>query len=128
MEETPLAITKIDAGAAYFQETGADIEADGEDAPSKCDAIFLRAISLMSIRNTKGTGISSHLRLRELFQLYAGIRPVKAYPNIPQKLADPRCASIDFIVICESTEGLFHSAEVHNRSHIEADFAVEETM
>ena len=126
--EAPLAITMINAGAAYFQETGADIEAGGEDTAGKCDAIFLGAIGLPSIRHPNGTEISPHLRLRERFQLYAGVRPVKAYPNIPQKLADPRAASIDFIVIRESTEGLFHSAAVHNRSHIDADFAVEETM
>ena len=91
--ETPLAITEIDAGAAYFQETGTDIEAGGEEIADKCDAIFLGAIGLPSIRHTNGTEISPHLRLRERFQLYAGVRPVKAYPNIPQKLADPRAAS-----------------------------------
>ena len=78
--EAPLAKTKIDAGAAYFQETGADIEAGGEDTAGKCDAIFLGAIGLPSIRHPNGTEISPHLRLRERFQLYAGVRPVKAYP------------------------------------------------
>ena len=101
--KTPLNITKIDAG----------------------DAIFLGAIGLPSIRYKNGTEISTHLRLREQFQLYAGVRPVKAYPNIPQKLADPRAANINFIVIRESTEGLFHSAAVHNRSHIKTDFTVD---
>ena len=126
--EAPLAVTEIDAGAAYFQETGKDIEPNGEETAGACDAIFLGAIGLPSIRHPDGTEISPHLRLRERFQLYAGVRPVKAYPHIPQKLADPRAAEIDFIVIRESTEGLFHTAPVHNRSRIEADIAVEETM
>ena len=30
--KTPITITKINAGTAYFQETGADIEAGGENA------------------------------------------------------------------------------------------------
>jgi 3-isopropylmalate dehydrogenase len=124
----PLSVTPIDAGAAYFQDTGLDIEPHGEETAGACDAIFLGAIGLPSIRHPDGTEISPHLRLRERFQLYAGVRPVKAYPHIPQKLADPRAASIDFIVIRESTEGLFHTAAVHNRSHIEPDIAVEETM
>ena len=81
-----------------------------------------------SIRHPDGTEISPHLRLLERFQLYAGLRPVKAYPHIPQKLAEPRAAYIDFIVIRESTDGLFHTAAVYNRSRIEADIAVEETM
>ena len=83
---------------------------------------------MQSIQHTNGTKISPHLQLREQFQRNAGVRPVKAYPNIPQKLGDPRATSIDFIVIRETTKGLFHSAAVHNRSHIEADFAIEKTM
>ena len=126
--ETPLTITTVDAGANYFRETGQDIEPDGEETAGACDAIFLGAIGLPSVRYPDGTEISPHLRLRERFQLYAGVRPVKAYPNVPQKLADPRAAQIDFILIRESTEGLFHTAAVHNRSDIEADIAVEETM
>ena len=91
----PLSVTPIDAGAAYFQDTGLDIGPHGEETAGACDAIFLGAIGLPSIRHPDGTEISPHLRLRERFQLYAGVRPVKAYPHIPQKLADPRAASID---------------------------------
>jgi 3-isopropylmalate dehydrogenase len=124
----PLHITPIDAGATYFKDTGRDIETNGETRAGQCDAIFLGAIGLPDIRHQDGTEISPHLRLRDRFQLYAGVRPVKAYPNTPQRLADPRAASIDFIVIRESTEGLFYSAAVHNRSHIEPNVAVEETL
>ena len=89
---------------------------------------FLGAIGLPSIRYPDGIKISPHLRLRERFQLYAGVRPVKAYAHVPQQLAGPRAAEIDFIVIRGSTEELFHTAAVHNQRHIEADIAVEETM
>ncbi len=123
-----LAIREISAGAGYYQETGNDIEPDGEATAGCCDAIFLGAIGLPSIRATDGTEISPHLRLREIYQLYAGIRPVKAYPNAPQRLADPRAAGIDFIVLRESTEGLFYSASVHNRSEIIGDDEVRDTL
>ena len=119
---------EIMAGAGYYRDTGQDIETDGEERAGKADAMYVGAIGLPAIRAKNGTEIAPHLRLRERFELYAGVRPVKAYPHIPQKLADPRAASIDFIVIRESTEGLFHTAAVHNRSHIEPDIAVEETM
>lgn len=111
----------INAGAAYFAETGHDIESDGENRAGDADAIFLGAIGLPSIRHEDGTEISPHLRLRDRFQLYAGVRPVKAYPNAPQRLADPRAAGLDLVIIRESTEGLFYSAAVHNRSVIEGD-------
>jgi len=107
---------EIDAGAAYFRETGADIEPDGEDRAGAADAIFLGAIGLPAVRHDDGTEISPHLRLRDRFGLYAGVRPVKAYPNAPQRLADPRASGIDLVILRESTEGLFYSAAAHKRS------------
>jgi 3-isopropylmalate dehydrogenase len=111
----------IPAGAGYFAETGRDIEADGETRAEAADAIFLGAIGLPSVRHADGTEISPHLRLRDRFGLYAGVRPVKAYPNAPQRLADPRAAGIDLIILRESTEGLFYSAAAHKRSLVVND-------
>ena len=73
-----LAYDTISAGASYYSETGQDIEPDGETRAGQADAIFLGAIGLPSIRSADGTEISPHLRLREKFGLYAGVRPVKA--------------------------------------------------
>ena len=78
----------IQAGAGYFEQTGVDIEPGGEQAAGEYDAIFLGAIGLPAIRHADGTEISPHLRLRDIYGLYAGVRPVKAYPNAPQRLAD----------------------------------------
>lgn len=108
----------IAAGAGYYKEHGIDIEPGGEEKAGESDAIFLGAIGLPSIRHPDGTEISPHLRLRDRYGLYAGVRPIKAYPNAPQRLADPRAAGIDMIILRESTEGLFYSAAVHNRSKI----------
>jgi 3-isopropylmalate dehydrogenase len=113
-----LSYNEILAGAGYFTETGRDIEPGGEEAAGKADAIFLGAIGLPAIRHPDGTEISPHLRLRDIYQLYAGIRPVRAYPNAPQRLADPRAQEIDLVILRESTEGLFYSAAVHGRSEI----------
>ena len=109
---------EIEAGAGYYREHGIDIEADGEEAAGECDAIYLGAIGLPSIRLEDGTEISPHLRLRDRFGLYAGVRPVKAYPNAPQRLADPRAADIDLVILRESSEGLFYSAAVHGRGEV----------
>lgn len=124
----PLTYDEIHAGAGYFKETGLDIEKDGEERVGQADAIFLGAIGLPSIRHENGTEISPHLRLRDQFELYAGVRPVKAYLNAPQRLADPRAAKIDMVILRESTEGLFYSAAVHNRSEIIEGQSVKDTM
>ena len=123
-----LTYDEIHAGAGYFQETGQDIEPGGEVRAGEADAIFLGAIGLPSVRHADGTEISPHLRLRDRYGLYAGVRPVKAYLNAPQRLADSRAAGIDLIILRESTEGLFYSAAVHGRSDIRGDDEVRDTL
>ena len=123
-----LTYNEIRAGSGYFQETGQDIEPGGEERAGEADAIFLGAIGLPSVRHADGTEISPHLRLRDRYGLFAGVRPVKAYPNAPQRLSDPRAAGIDMIILRESTEGLFYSAAVHGRSDIRGDDEVRDTL
>ncbi|MEO1470301.1 MAG: isocitrate/isopropylmalate family dehydrogenase, partial [Pseudomonadota bacterium] len=71
---------EIACGAGHYRETGQDIEPGGEARAGAADAIFLGAIGLPSVRYPDGTEISPHLRLRDRFGLYAGVRPVRAYP------------------------------------------------
>ena len=44
------------------------------------------------------------------------------------KLADLRTTKVDFIVIRESADKLFHTATVHHQSRLGANIATEETM
>ncbi len=125
---TRLYYQEILAGAGYFRETGRDIEERGEEAAGRADAIFLGAIGLPAVRHPDGTEISPHLRLRDRYQLYAGVRPVRAYPNAPQRLADPRARDIDLVILRESTEGLFYSAAVHGRSEVIDDSEVRDVL
>ncbi|WP_420413778.1 isocitrate/isopropylmalate dehydrogenase family protein [Roseibium sp.] len=126
--QLPPQYDEIQAGAGYYKENERDIEPGGEERAEVADAIFLGAIGLPSIRHADGTEISPHLRLRDRFELYAGVRPVKAYPNAPQRLADPRAANIDLIILRESTEGLFYSAATHNRTLLANDDEVRDVL
>ena len=119
---------EIIAGAGYYRDHGIDIEPGGEEAAGEADAILLGAIGLPSVRHVDGTEISPHLRLRDRYRLYAGVRPVKAYPNAPQRLADPRAANIDLVILRESTEGLFYSAAVHGRGEVIDDREARDTL
>lgn len=119
--------TPVQAGAGYYREHGSDIEPGGEKVAEGADAIFLGAIGLPTVRRPDGTEISPHLRLRDRMQLYAGVRPVKSFANTPQRLADPRSAKIDCVIVRESTEGLFYSAAIHGRGeHLNAGQPTEE--
>ncbi|MEM6678944.1 MAG: isocitrate/isopropylmalate family dehydrogenase [Pseudomonadota bacterium] len=116
-----LSLAPVHAGAAYYSEEGVDLEPGGEAVIAGADAILLGAIGLPNVRRPDGTEISPHLRLRDQLQLYAGVRPIKAFANTPLRLADPRAAEIDCVIVRESTEGLFYSAAAHGRGdHLNA--------
>jgi 3-isopropylmalate dehydrogenase len=63
--------------------------------------------------------------LRFELGLYAGVRPVRSVPGIRGPLADPRTAALDFVLVRESTEGLFAS---YGKGTIENDAVARETM
>lgn len=120
-----LAYDGVRAGAAFYKETGKDIEDNGMERCERADAILLGAIGLPSIRYPDGTEISPHLRMRDRFGLFAGVRPVKAFPNVKLYLADPRSAQIDMVILRESTEGLFYS---HGKGEVIGDAEARETL
>ena len=99
----------IDAGADFYLRTGIDITESDFQTCGKADAILFGAMGLPNVFFKDGTEIAPHLRIRDEYGLYAGVRPVKAYPNTPMMLADKRAKNIDFVVLRESTEGMFAS-------------------
>ncbi|WP_420404494.1 isocitrate/isopropylmalate dehydrogenase family protein [Nisaea sp.] len=97
----------VPAGAQHFAQTGESLPADSMETAREADAILLSAMGLPDIRKDDGTEISPQLDLRFALGLYAGVRPVKLYPGQNTPLADPRVFETDFVLIRESTEGLF---------------------
>jgi 3-isopropylmalate dehydrogenase len=117
--------TRADCGAAYYRTSGRDCSEAAFEAARSADAILLGAMGLPDVRYPDGTEIAPHLRMRDVFGLYAGVRPVKAFANIPRRLADPRAANIDLVILRESTEGLFYS---HGRGEVIGDMEARETL
>jgi len=99
----------IPGGAHYYKETGSILPADGIERAGRADAILFGAMGWPDIRFTDGTEIAPQLDLRVALDLYAGVRPIRAIPGVPTALAHPRAKDIDFVVIRESTEGMFVS-------------------
>lgn len=95
------------AGAAHYRETGTALPEDAMTRAAAADAILLGAMGMPDIRYPDGREIAPQLDMRERFELFAGVRPVKTRPGAPVPLADPRAQSLDFVLIRESTEGLF---------------------
>lgn len=99
----------IPGGAHYYKETGRILPEDGMARAEKADAILFGAMGWPDIRFPDGTEIAPQLDMRFAFELFAGVRPIRAIPGVPQVLADPRAKNIDFVIIRESTEGMFAS-------------------
>ena len=99
----------LEAGANSYRETGNALPKATFDACAKADAILLGAMGMPHIRYPDGTEIAPQLDLRFDLGLYAGVRPIRTIPGVPSLLASAKAEAIDFVIIRESTEGLFAS-------------------
>ncbi|MEO1328353.1 MAG: isocitrate/isopropylmalate family dehydrogenase [Pseudomonadota bacterium] len=110
------------AGAAHYRDLGVALPKASLEIARASDAVLLAAMGLPSVRYPDGTEIAPQLDLRVELGLYAGVRPIRAIPGVPTALADPRAAAMDFVILRESTEGLFAS---HGRGEVSPDRATE---
>lgn len=99
----------VPAGAAHYAQTGESLPAASMAAARASDAILLSAMGLPSVRYDDGTEISPQIDLRKALTLFAGVRPVRIFPGQKTPLNMPEGKEVDFVLIRESTEGLFHT-------------------
>ncbi|WP_053979542.1 isocitrate/isopropylmalate dehydrogenase family protein [Marinagarivorans algicola] len=100
--------TALDAGAGAYQATGCALSDNVLAVCKTADAILLGAMGLPQVRYPDGTEVSPQIELREKLQLFAGVRPIKVISGLGGSiLSHPKARNIDFVLIRESTEGLF---------------------
>ncbi|SFK67336.1 isocitrate/isopropylmalate dehydrogenase family protein [Shimia haliotis] len=104
-----LNFTAAPAGAAHYAETGESLPAASMETARNADAILLSAMGLPDVRYADGTEISPQIDLRKALTLFAGVRPVTVRPGQATPLKIPAGKEIDFVLVRESTEGLFYS-------------------
>ncbi len=104
-------LTFIDApaGAAHYAETGESLPESSMETARAADAILLSAMGLPDVRYDDGTEISPQIDLRKALTLFAGVRPVTVRKGQRTPLNMPQDKEIDFVLIRESTEGLFYT-------------------
>ncbi len=120
-----LRFEELPAGAYTYKETGNALPASTMAAAKQADAILFGAMGWPAIRYPNGTEIAPQLDLRFDLGLYAGVRPIRALPGVPLALRDARAEDIDFVLIRESTEGLFAS---RGRGVVEGNHEARDTM
>ncbi|RPI29308.1 MAG: isocitrate/isopropylmalate dehydrogenase family protein [Acidobacteria bacterium] len=96
-------------GAGEYLRSGEALSDTRFSELRKCDAILLGAIGLPDVRLPDGTEISPQLDLRERLDLYCGLRPLRLFHRDHTPLKGYDAGDIDFVLIRESTEGLFSS-------------------
>ena len=115
----------VPAGAGHYAKTGESLPQQSMDTARASDAILLSAMGLPSVRYPDGTEISPQIDLRKALTLFAGVRPVVIRPGQPTPLNLPEGRSVDFVLIRESTEGLFHT---QGCGEVTQDYATETLM
>ena len=105
-------------GARLYQDTGEAISPSTMDAIGRADAMLLGAAGLPSIRKPDGTELAPQIDIREHYDLFASLRPVKLFKGVPPVLVR---GDVDMLVIRELTEGLF--AGRHDPSNDDPDQA-----
>lgn len=115
----------LPAGAAYYLKTGESLPEISMEKARHADAILLSAMGLPDVRYPDGTEISPQIEIRMELGLYAGVRPVRTIPGIPPTLFNPATHNLDFVIIRESTEGLFAS---HGKGEIIDNETARDTM
>lgn len=97
------------AGAAHYANTAESLPETSMQIAKAADAILLSAMGLPNVRYEDGTEISPQIELRKELGLFAGVRPVRVRAGQKTPLNLPEGREIDFVLIRESTEGLFYS-------------------
>lgn len=104
-----LSMVLAPAGAAHYAKTGSSLPESSMQAARRADAILLSAMGLPNVRYDDGTEISPQIDLRKALTLFAGVRPVTVRAGQHTPLNLPPGKEIDFVLIRESTEGLFYT-------------------
>jgi 3-isopropylmalate dehydrogenase len=120
-----LAFEEHPLGAACFRRTGSALPEATLRACERAEAMLFGAGGLPDVRHADGTEIAPQLDLRLHFELYAGVRPIRALKGLPSPLSSPRAAEIDLVLVREQTEGLFFA---RGNADVRGDSEVRDTM
>ncbi len=102
-----LNLTEYSVGVAEYLSSGNALPDSAFDACRTSDAILLGAMGLPSVRYPDGREIVPQIDIRERLDLYGGVRPVRLYHDNDTPLKNYSAGDIDFVLVRESTEGLF---------------------
>ena len=96
-------------GAGEYLRNGDPLPGSTFNRLPEFDAILLGAMGLPDVRWPTGVEMTPQLDLRERLDLYCGLRPIYLFHSDDSPLRGRKAGDIDFVIVRESTEGLFSS-------------------
>jgi 3-isopropylmalate dehydrogenase len=119
-------LQEYSVGAGEFMRAGDPLPATTLEQCRQCDAILLGAMGLPDVRWPSGVEMTPQIDLREKLDLYCGLRPIRLYHLHDTPLKSVGSGGIDFVIVRESTEGLFSAR--HNPTVASDAAAATDTM
>lgn len=104
-----LTFTRFPWGSNYYREHGRVAQADFMEVLRPFDAIYLGAVGDPGNLPDHIT-LEPLIRIRQGFDQYACVRPVRLLPSVPSLLAGKGSAEIDMVVVRENSEGEYVDA------------------
>jgi len=109
-----LSFTELPWGCEHYLKHQRMMDADGFEQLAKFDAIYLGAIGAPGVAD--GVSAALLLTIRQRFDQYVNLRPMRLLAGIKSPLADRGAADIDMVCVRENTEGEYSG--VGGRIHI----------
>ena len=120
-----LKFTELPWGCDYYLKHGRMMDADGFEQAARFDAIYLGAIGSPSVPDHIAVW-DLLLPLRQRFQQYVNLRPMRLLSGLTSPLANRTSADIDMVCVRENSEGEYSG--LGGRIHIGTPYeAAEQT-
>lgn len=118
-----LKFTELPWGCDYYTRHGRMMDPDGFERLAKFDAIYLGAIGDPKVPDHIAVW-DLLLPLRQRFQQYVNLRPMRLLPGLVSPLANRGAADIDMVCVRENSEGEY--AGLGGRMHVGTPYEVAE--
>jgi tartrate dehydrogenase/decarboxylase / D-malate dehydrogenase len=101
--EVGLSFTEFPWGCDFYKAHGRMLDEDGFDRLAKFDAIYLGALGAPGVPD--GVSAALILAIRQRFDQYVNLRPMRLLAGLTSPLANRGAADIDMVCIRENSEG-----------------------
>ena len=98
-----LSFTEFPWGCEFYRQHGRMMDEDGFEQLAKYDAIYLGAIGAPGVSDAASAALI--LAIRQRFDQYVNLRPMRLLPGLTSPLAGRGAADIDMMCVRENSEG-----------------------